>query len=250
MAATFRPMTPEDCAARTTAAISGLAAGFMLDGATYAKGAELGFSGMDFYAAGRAGVLGEFEAQQVSACFGFMEPGTVASWVEQATAVMPPADAAGAFMACAYDWADAHLGDDVDWARAAELLGRVADAAPEDGLPLFAAWRSAPEPTDRSDKARALHRFHVVRELRNEVHVAAVGDAGLAPVEAVLVKSPQMAGIFGWTDVPEVGDEHRAKHDRAEAETNRRLAPAFAALDEDERAELAALGDAALASIH
>ena len=70
-------MTPEECAARTTAAVSGLASFIMLDGATYAAGAEHGFSGLDFYAAGRAGVLGSVPAEQVSACFGFMEPGTV-----------------------------------------------------------------------------------------------------------------------------------------------------------------------------
>jgi hypothetical protein len=243
-------MTPEECAERTTAAISGLAANFMLDGATYAKGAELGFSGIDFYAAGRAGVLGRLEAQEVSDCFGFMEPGTVSGWVEQATGVMGPQEAAAAFMGCAYDWADQHLGDDVDWDRVAELLSQVIAAAPDEGLPLFRAWRDAAEPSpDRGAKALALHRFHVVRELRNEIHVAAVRDAGLRPVEAVAVKSPAMAGLFGWSELPEVADEHRAKHDQAEQETNRRMATAFAGLDDAQREELVQLCDAAVAAV-
>jgi len=244
-------MTPEECAARTTAAVSGLASYFMLDGATYAKGAEHGFSGLDFYAAGRAGVLGPVAPEQVSSSFGFMEPGTVQGWMEQAAAVMPPEQASDAFMACGHDWADAHLGDDVDWARVAELVGRVVAAASDEGLPLFAAWRKAPEPTDRSAKALALHRFHVLRELRNEIHVAAVAETGLGPAEAVLVKTPGMAPIFGWSgDLPEVGDDHRQRHDQAEAETDRRIAAAYAALDEDERDELVRLCDAALGAVH
>jgi hypothetical protein len=191
------------------------------------EGAELGFSGIDFYAAGRAGVLGRLEAQEVSDCFGFMEPGTVSGWVEQATGVMGPQEAAAAFMGCAYDWADQHLSDDVDWDRVAELLSQVIAAAPDEGLPLFRAWR----------------------ELRNEIHVAAVRDAGLRPVEAVAVKSPAMAGLFGWSELPEVADEHRAKHDQAEQETNRRMATAFAGLDDAQREELVQLCDAAVAAV-
>src|SRR5690606_24197202 len=161
--------------------------------------------------------------------FGFMEPGTVGSWLEQARAVAPPAQTAAAFMACGYAWADEHLGDDVDWARLASLVGRVNGAADDGGLPLFAAWRSAPEPDDRGDKVLALHRLHVLRELRNEIHVGAVREAGLSPVEAVVVRSPGMAPMFGWSELPEVDDATRARHDEAEAETNHRIASAYAA---------------------
>ncbi|HAS12414.1 MAG TPA: hypothetical protein DCS55_18190 [Acidimicrobiaceae bacterium] len=242
-------MTPEDCAAKTTPAVSGMASYFMLDGNTYKAGAEQGYAGLDFYAGGRAGVLGDADADQVAGCFGFMEPGTVRDWLEQARAVAPPAQTAAAFMACGYAWADEHLGDDVDWARLADLLGRVNTAADDAGLPLFAAWRSAPEPDDRGEKVLALHRFHVLRELRNEIHVGAVRDAGLTPVEAVVVKSPAMAPMFGWSELPEVDDATRARHDEAEGETNRRIAPAYAALDESERDELVSLCEAALASV-
>lgn len=241
-------MTPEECAAKTTPAVSGLAANFMLDGNTYKAGAAHGFSGLDFYVAGRAGVLGTLDADRVTAAFGFFEPGAVAGWIEQAVAVCPPAEASATFMDCAYDWADQHLGDDVDWDRLAELAAKAIAGAPDGDLPLFRAWRDAPEP-DRGSKALALHRFHVLRELRNELHIAAVKDAGLTPLEALLVKTPAMAPMFGWADLPEVGDEHRAKHEAAEAETNRRMAPAFAALDESEREELVRLADAALAAV-
>ncbi len=242
-------MTPEECAARTTPAVSGLSSHFMLDGNTYKKGAEQGFAGLDFYAAGRAGVLGRLDADEVTRGFGFFEPVAVAGWLEQAGQVMSPQECSAAFMDCGYDWADAHLGDDVDWDRLSQLLADAIASAPDQDLPLFRAWRDAPEP-DRGAKALALHRFNVLRELRNEIHVQAVANAGLEPLEALLVKTPQMAPIFGWTgELPEVGDEQRAKHAQAEAETNRRMAPAFADLDEAERDELVALADAAAASI-
>ena len=193
-------MTPEDFAAKTTPAVSGMASYFMLDGNTYKAGAEQGYSGLDFYAGGRAGVLGSGHDEQAVDSSGFMEPDR--SWLDQARAVAPPAQTSAAFMACAYAWADQHLGDDVDWSRLAELLGRVNAAADADGLPLFDAWRSAPEPTDGDPKVLALHRFQVLRELRNEIHVDAVRDAGLAPVEAVALRSPAMGPMFGWPELP------------------------------------------------
>ena len=242
-------MTPEECAEKTTPAVSGIASYFMLDAGTYQTGAGHGYAGMDFYAAGRAGVLGDVDPDQVVGSFGFMEPGTVRGWLEQAKSVAPPPQTAVAYLACGYAWAGEHLGDDVDWSRLADLLGRVNDAADAEGLPLFAAWRSAPEPDERDDKVLALHRFHVLRELRNEIHVGAVRDAGLTPVEAVAVRSPAMAPMFGWSDVPEADDDLRGRHAEAEAETNRRIAPAYAALDESERDELVALCEAALASV-
>ena len=42
-----------------------------------------------------------------------------------AVAVCPPAEASATFMDCAYDWADQHLGDDVDWDRLAELAAKA-----------------------------------------------------------------------------------------------------------------------------
>ena len=45
-------------AERTRPAVTGISSNFMLDGATYAVGGDAGFNGMDFYGAGRGGVLG------------------------------------------------------------------------------------------------------------------------------------------------------------------------------------------------
>ena len=178
-------MEPVDTADATAAAVGSLAGNFMLDPGTYAKGAELGFSGVDFYVGGRAGVLGPVDADVVSAAFAFFEPGNVRTLWEQALGVMDPGEASSRFMACGHQWAIEHLGDGVDWARTAELLGAVCSAASPAVAPLFAAWRATPEPDGSDAKALALHRFNLMRELRNGVHAAAVVSSGLLPVEAL-----------------------------------------------------------------
>ena len=62
-------------ATSTAAAVSTVGSHFMLDGKTYERGAELGFQGLDFYVTGRGGVLGDVDADVVSAAFTFFEPG-------------------------------------------------------------------------------------------------------------------------------------------------------------------------------
>jgi hypothetical protein len=154
-------MTPEQAAHDTQDAIGSLGGGFMMDGATYARGAELGFEGMDFYAAGRAGVLGDTHADVVVAALVFFEPKVVHTSWERSAAVMPRAEAANEWAAAAHRWAQAHLPDDADWPTLAALLGRIVHAAPVAGAPLFAGWRALDEPED--PKELALHRVNALR---------------------------------------------------------------------------------------
>ena len=229
-------MNTEEAARATTDAVSSLPAGFMLDAATYAHGAELGFDGIDFYTAGRGGALGDVDGDVVAATFVFFNPVKVAEGWERSASVMSRREAATAFAGCLRTWAEAHLGDEVDYGRLAALLAKVVAAASPAAAPLFAAWRAMAEPND--PKALALHRLNVLRELRGAVHGAAVLASGLEPLEAVLIRSPVMVGVFGWPEpYPEV-DTLRGAWEQAEQATNRVLARAFGALDESERAEL------------
>jgi hypothetical protein len=242
-------VTPEETAAACAAAVSGIAANFMLDPTTYAAGAEQGFSGLDFYAAGRGGVLGQVDADEVAAAFAFFEPSMVRTQWELGTSVMDPPDASKAFIAAGHRWATEHLDADAcDWQRLAELQGRV-NAAATAATPLAANWRDLPEPDGADARALALHRLHVARELRFALHAAAVQEAGISAPEAMAVRSPHMAGIFGWSELPDVNDELRSRWEVAEAETDRALAPAYATLSEDERTELVELCAAALGAV-
>jgi hypothetical protein len=229
-------MDSEEAARASADAIVLLPAGFMLDAATYARGGELGFDGVDFYVAGRGGALGDVDGDVVAAAFVFFNPAMVTAAWERSRPVMPRPRATEAFVACLGTWAAEHLPDGVDYPRLATLAGRVAEAASPAAAPLFAAWRAVPPPVE--PKAQALFRMNVLREMRGAAHGAAVVASGLEPLQAVLVKTPFMAGVFGWEEpYPEVESCHAA-WERAEADTNRVVGRAFGALDADERAEL------------
>jgi len=233
-------MTPEECAAACAAPIQGLGAAFMLDGPTYTRGIELGFSGMDFYFAGRCGVLGDCDADVVGAALVWFSPSLLPLW-DSAKSVMAPAEAAAHFAGCCGSWARAHL-DGFDGAgRLAELGGRVASAADCAGLPLFAGWRAMPLAEDKTE--RGLQVVNVLRERRGGLHAIAVLAAGLRPLEAVMAKGgPGNAQLFGWqAPYPDVDDRIRGAWEEAERTTTELEAPAYAVLDESERVELAEL---------
>jgi hypothetical protein len=229
-------------AARASAnAVSNVTSRFMLDGNTYKRGAELGFAGLDFYITGRGGVLGDVDADLVSAAFAFFEPDHVRAQWELGTAVMPATKAAEEFAACAYAWAEAHVPDDLDAARLAELASKVADGGRVACAPVFASWRRLPVPD--SPKAAAIHHMNSLRELRQQLHSACVLAMGVTPLQAVSVNSPTMAPLFGWA---ELADTEGLAETMAGAEeaTNRAIAHAYEVLSDDERAELVELANA------
>ena len=215
---------------------------FMLDGATYERGAELGFEGLDFYAAGRGGVLGPVPADVVVAAFTFIGPEMVRRGWEAGLRLMDPHAAAAEFIGCGYRWAEAHLPDGIDADRFVTLARTVTDHVEPFGVPLFAAWRAAPWPA--GDAARVLHAVHLLRELRGGTHVTAVLAHGVEPHAAVIGRSGAfVAEMLGWpAPHPDVEahplDESLAA---AEAATDLQMAHAFAALTDDELAELTEL---------
>jgi hypothetical protein len=230
--------TPLETAVATADTVGALASHFMLDMATYARGGELGFEGLGFYFAGRAGALGDVDADVVTATFGYFHPDTVRAGWEGSAGVMPRLAAAEAFGECAHAWARTHLPQDFDAAGLAGLAGKVTASASAAGAPLFAAWRRLAEPADAP--ALALHRMHLLRELRGGLHLGAVLAAGLAPEDALAVRTPYMAALFGW---PEAGDTSSVKADweQAEEATNVAMARVLSVLDDTERTRFVAL---------
>ncbi len=228
-----------ETALATADGIRGIASRFMVDGATYQRGAEIGFSGLDFYVVGRGGALGDVDADVVSAAFVFFEPAAVRTMWDEGRKVMPGVEASQEFLGCGHAWAESHFGDDLDVSRLADLAGRVAAGASPAGAPLFAATRALEGPT--SPRARALHQLDLLRELRNAMHGAAVLAAGLAPLQAMAVRSPGMIPMFGWTQEAPDPEPLRARWEAAEAATDLAVSPAFAVLEPVERAELVEL---------
>jgi hypothetical protein len=152
---------------------------------------------------------------------------------------MAPGESATAFAGCLASWANAHLADGIDYRRLAELEGKVIRGASVAGAPLFAAWAARPEPKD--PKVLALHRMNVLREWRGAVHGAAIVASELEPLEALMVKTPVMAGLFGWSEPYPDPDPHRKEWAEAEAATDRTVGRGFAALDDAERSEMVEL---------
>ncbi len=231
-------MKPSDIASATESAIHDVPAKFMVDPATYQRGGELGFGGMDFYVAGRGGVLGDVIGDVVAAAFIFFEPGMVNAAWDRAASVMPRRDAGQAFAECGYDWGRAHVADDDAARTVVALAGKVIDAASPAGLPIFAAWRSLPVPGDAP--AAVINRLNALRELRGALHGAAVLTAGLTPVEAMAVREPEMAALFGWTDqLPPVG-EVTPQWNVAENATDLAVGVVLSVLDDSEAEDFVA----------
>lgn len=239
-------MDTVECAAATAKAVGMIPAHFMIDPATYEHGGGLGFDGLAFYVAGRGGALGDVEGDVVAGAFAFLEPAAVTEAWDATRDVMPRREAAAEFAGCMHRWATEHLDGGVDWSRLAELTGRVTEAASPCGAPLFAAWRRMEEPTEPA--ALAVHRLDVLRELRGAYHGGAVLAAGLAPLEAMMVKTPYMAPIMGWSEPFPDGEAFRAAWQEAEAGTDRAVGRALEVLTAAERAELADLCAAASAA--
>ncbi|MGW5437639.1 SCO6745 family protein [Nocardia asteroides] len=223
-----------------------LGGAFMISREVRDFGAAVGVPGFHgTYTRGRGGVLGDVDADVVSAAFGFFEPGCVrAAWE---SVPLPAADAATAYLAACHDFGRRKLAlfDDAD--RLAHLLGRVVAAAPSAGLPLFAGWRAMPVPTD-DGRAAAIQLTHVLRELRGGLHFIAVTAHGLTPLQAILIAGspmsdgPTHARMLGWSEpFEEVTDGMRARWDAAEALTDELVTPCFEVLDAAERDELSIL---------
>lgn len=232
-------MTPLDCVLTTKATVKSLGGAFMLDGATYKRGAELGFPGLSFYVAGRCGVLGRVDATVVGSAMFWFEPGLVGSSWAQGLDVMEPARAAEHFAACGYEWARTRFDHDGTSERIAELAARINDAADPAGLSLFAGWQATERPSDPS--ARALHEMHVLRELRGSAHGIAIVCAGLSPIEAVLAGGGEAnARLFGWQPPFEKPSEGlRRSWEAAEMVTDSIVARAYAALSPSELEQFA-----------
>jgi hypothetical protein len=211
----------------------------MTNAATFARGAELGFEGFDFYAAGRAGVLGDVSADVVVAALVYFEPQVLHDAWERSGRVMDRLGAAREWAECARAYAHEELPNSADDVRLAVLLGRIESDASPVLAPVFAGWRALPEPVDT--KELVYHRLYAMRELRGAMHAAAVLTVGLTPQQAIAVRTPQMASVFGWQAPLPEPDAFKERWMLAEARTDRMLGKHYAVLESDERDELVEL---------
>ena len=226
-------MTPLEIVQQTSPILNEAGNRFYFHTDTLAKGKELGLDGFRFYFLGRGGVLGDVEPAVVVAAFGYFSPGVVEAIWSSAKQIMPPRDAARAYLACAD-----HLGtqkldglDGLDaFNDAAETIVAAVDRS---ALPLFAGV--AAEPLPDHPAARAYRNVCILRELRGSVHLLAIVATGVLPSVAHAIRRPDDVTSFGWEAAPDVSDDDRARLAAADELTDRLLVPAIETLTDAQR---------------
>lgn len=198
-------------------------------------------NGFVYYFLGRGGVLGDVDADVISAGFGFFQPSLVRTMWEQGLAVEGPRQAATRLGAACAGYGRARLAEFAGAARFIELAERLVDGAPVMGLPLFAGWRAEARPADAP--ARAFFLAHVLREWRGSAHIVAAAACGLTPLESILAgHGTDRAKMFGWGETFDDASHLTERRERCEALTDQICAVALeATLSPEEQHELVEL---------
>src|SRR5688572_10250523 len=98
-------MTPRETAVIVKDAIDSLGGGFMLSPELRQTTKDLGMRGWEMYFAGRAGVLGDADADVVAAALAFFPPDFVRSRWDAAREKLDLAEAAERFAGACHQWA-------------------------------------------------------------------------------------------------------------------------------------------------
>jgi hypothetical protein len=219
---------------------------FMLHPDTMARAGEYGYADpFAFYFVGRGGVLGDVDASVVVAAMGWFEPSMVRKLWDQGVAVAGAREGAQRYGAACAAWGRDHLASFEGVERLASLAEQLVAGAEVSGLSLFAGWQAEPRVDDAP--GRAMQLIHVLREWRGSLHLVATTAAGLSPLEAILTNEGEgQARFFGWLgDLPDCS-HLKSRYEDAQQRTDTLAEAVYErALSDSERAELAALMDAA-----
>jgi hypothetical protein len=152
-----------------------------------------------------------------------------------------PVSTAKDYLQAAFEFADRTFGGvDVtvlgDFARAAH---KVAGAVDHGHHLLVDGYRKFDVPAD------PVHAAYLgailMRELRGCVHIDAVDEVGIAPIEAIYLEDPNLFKLHGYEEqeIPAITPELEAKKAEAEVLTTAKMAACFEVLSDDERQNLA-----------
>jgi hypothetical protein len=213
---------------------------FYFDPLTVERGSDFGLHRFQFYGLGRGGVLGDVDRSVVDEAFTFFHPRGFDFIWDQARDKAEPIPTAEAYLQAAYEFADRTFGG-ID----PELLSAYSDAAQKvvDGVEeghhkLVDGYRQYQVPV--SPVHAAYLGAILMRELRGCVHIDAVREAGITPLQACYLQGPEAFKGHGYgdDDVPSVTPELEAKKREAERLTSNMMADCFGVLDDQERQEM------------
>lgn len=231
---------------RTKATIGELGARYMLHPETAAVGTAAGYeNGWAWYFTGRGGVLGDVDADVVTAAFGFFGAPMVRLMWETGLKTEGARAAGTRYAAACAAYGRSRLKGAQGLARFNELVEKVISSIDGSGLSLFVALRAEPAPADA--EGRAYWNLCLLREWRGSEHVVAVRASGLTPAQAILTGYPDLATGIKEASRRGFGDGHPdatgllATRADAEKLTNTMQASGFDVLTAQERGELADL---------
>jgi hypothetical protein len=235
-------VTPEQAAANAKASVATIVGAFAESPQTLRRARLLGLSGWAYHVSARAGALGDVRPETVAAAIAFIAPEAVTEGWEATAKSSQPSEVATWHLRELCTWGVEQVGGFPRLGRLLELAERVLSEVDPAGLPLFAAWRAMPVPSQEPG-ARAAFLLHLLHEHRQGVYVIAVRAGGLTPLEAIIAGPEGETGAvaLGWqSPYPPAGPLVRRLM-WAESVANALAGQAWATLDRPERVELAGL---------
>ena len=202
----------------------------------------------DLWIVGRAGVLGDGDADVAAAGLAFLAPDHVREAWESLPDGLTHRQVADAYSALCCRWGSTELAkfDEARMTRLDQLGRRIAKVADPSIGAVFAGWRAQPQPDDVN--GRVALTMQVLREMRGGAHIIAVNACGITPLDAVLASpapAPRSgqpwAEHLGWTGPFKDADSSREARAEAERVTSRIIAPIYGSIGDsalDEFAEL------------
>jgi hypothetical protein len=180
-----------------------------------------------FYFAGRGGMLGEVTPDVVTSALGWFCPDAVSAMFNEGIGVAGARGAAERMAEAHARWGEKHFADVDGLEEATAVSEEVVNGLEGSAIPLFVGWREA-TPGDTA-AGRAAQLMQMLREWRGGLHLVATTAVGLSPLEAILTNEGEgQAKFFGWAEpFPEVA-AIKAKHEEAEAMTDRLCAATLA----------------------
>jgi hypothetical protein len=196
-----------------------------------------GLEDWQLYFLGRHGVLGDVDADVITAAAYVFPPDRVRSQWEAARRTLTPEEAVRRYAEVCHEWGRSELKAFDGAERLTDLAGRVVDAVAVAGLPLFAGWRALSLPAD--PLAKCAHMMQLLREHRGACHGLAMVALGLHPLVAILLDKAENAEEYGWErPYPTTTDHDRQVRAQVEEVTDDLVTPPYASLTAAELREL------------
>ena len=235
-------MNADELATLTSDPIQVLGMSFYLDPLTSARAKEHGLNVYEFYGLGRAGTLGDVDTAAVYDAFTFFDQSTIDFLWTRAKSKADPVTTASDHLLAAFAFADRTFGgiDLTVLANFASAARKVVDAQPSGVCPLVDGYKKFSAPADPVHAAYLGTIF--LRELRGGLHIHAVNDVGLTPLDACYLQGPDVFTMHGYRadEAPEVTKELEGKKVQAEELTAAAMEKCFDVLGDVEREALAA----------